>query len=379
MVLKVLHCVHSLNASDGGPARSVPALAAAESRAGANVRIWSCRPPTIRLSSEERSGLEFLGGSVESAISDSWVPDLIHDHGLWLGSNHACARMGRHKRIPRIVSPRGMLEPWCLRHRWAKKMAAWQFYQYRDLKSAFALHATSPSEAAQFRRIGFTQHVIQLPNGVSLPQNVQYEKKTTGKRIREVLFLSRIHPVKGLLNLIEAWAQCATSEWKLRIVGSDEDGHRAQVLKAIEEKNLSATVVVEDAVHSAEKWNILGNADVLVLPSFSENFGIVVAEALAVGTPVITTTGTPWQRVIAERCGWYVEPTVAGLLAGLNNAMKSGETELKAMGRRGRCWVQKEFAWADIGFRMLQSYENLLNGRVAHDLPISSATGRLAA
>ena len=358
MPLKVLHCIHSLNANDGGPARSVPALADAEATNGAEVRVWSRQTPTIDL--EEYRSAQFVTGDLHGLMSANWTPDLIHDHGVWLPSNHLSAKLARHNHVPRVVSPRGMLEPWCLQHHRYRKHFAWKLYQRRDLQSCTALHATSEEEAAQFRRLGLKQRIILFPNGVSLPGLHDPQPLETRSMRREIVFLSRIHPKKGLLNLIEAWKRVARNEWLLRIVGSDESGHRREIEAAITQNALADTVVVNDPVYSHKKWDLLHNADLVILPSFSENFGIVVAEALAVGTPVITTTGTPWENVLTERCGWYVEPNVQSLSVALQDAMDKSQCELKDMGERGGRWMRREYAWGDIGKNMLGAYEWLL-------------------
>lgn len=359
--VRILHCIDSLNNSDGGPARSVPALAAAEGRNGADVRVWSKQPATIDVS--EYDSATFISGPVNQAMSGDWSPHVVHDHGLWQLNHHNTANLAQKLKIPRIVSPRGMLEPWCLNHRKFRKQVAWRLYQHRDLKLSQCLHATSESEARQFRTLGFTQPVVLLPNGVTLPTAIQSLelKNTPRSKQREVLFLSRIHPVKGLLNLVAAWKNNVTEGWILRIVGDSEDGHETAVRTAIDDAGLDKSVRIEPAVHSAEKWNYMRRADIVVLPSASENFGIVVAEALAVGTPVITTTGTPWQRLIDYDCGWYVEPSIDGLSEALRSSMSTAAERLGEMGNRGKTWVQDEFSWSDLSMKMLQTYNWLLN------------------
>lgn len=364
MSLKVLHCVAGLNARDGGPARSVPALANAVGMAGADVRVWSRQPATISLANFKHT--KFVSGTLNANVTDDWVPDVIHDHGLWLDSNNSVAKLGRKNRILRIVSPRGMLEPWCLRHRQYKKLLAWLLYQHRDLLSCSCLHATSQSEVDQFRRLGLKQPIVYLPNGVALPnplETASIESELQASETREALFLSRIHPVKGLPNLIEAWNNVRRPGWRLRIVGSDEDGHKSVIKSLITEHRLNDSVTIEEAVHSDMKWTLLRNADFLVLPSFSENFGIVVAEALAAGTPVITTTGTPWKRVLEKQCGWYVAPTADGIAKALTIAMGTTKPELKEMGHRGKEWVREEFSWQDIGQKMLTAYCAVLGAK----------------
>ena len=378
MPLKILHCINSLDAIDGGPARSVPALATAEAQHGADVRICSARTSTIDL--REYPNVRFLSGNPQVAISSGWIPDIIHDHGLWLSANHLNAKLGRHKRIPRIVAPKGMLAPWCLKHRRIKKQIAWWLYQHRDLRTAAGIHVTSDTEAEQVRRLGLINPIINVPHGLTLPNPTaqDWQSPPEATTTREILFLSRIHPVKGLFNLIDAWQQCQRDDWRLRIVGPDEDGHRRRLEAVVAAKDLSGSVKIEDGVHSNRKWQMLRRADVVVLPSFSENFGIIVAESLAVGTPVITTTGTPWERVIAKRCGWYVEPTASGLNEALTAAMNTSVSELHEMGRHGERWIRQDFAWADIGKQMISAYDWLL-GAGGDTRSIQQATRREAA
>ncbi len=333
------------------------ALAAAEAASGADVTVWSRQAATIDLAGF--NDVKFASGDISAAVG---TLDIIHDHGLWLPSNHASARVGRHRRIPRVVSPRGMLESWSLKHRRIKKKIAWQLYQHRDLRSAACLHATSASEEDQFRRLGFRQPIIRIPNGVSLPVDLTSNEKL--KPRKEVLFLSRIHPVKGLLNLLEAWQQSVCSEWRLKIVGSDECGHLAELKKKCAALQLRDSVEFCEAVHSEKKWQLIKDAALLALPSFSENFGIVVAEALGVGTPVLTTTGTPWNDITNRQCGWYVEPTVEAIASGLRQAMSTSRIQLAEMGQRGRLWMKESFSWDDIGRRMLSSYDQLLNNEL---------------
>ncbi len=366
--MRVLHCVPSLHNSDGGPAQSVPSLAAAEAAAGADVRICTGDMPTIDLS--QFTGVGFVAGEPKVVTSHNWIPDLIHDHGIWLRSNHLSARLSRQKRIPRIVSPRGMLEPWCMKHHRFRKKAAWQLYQQRDLQSCAGLHATSDAEVSHLRSLGLTQPVVLLPNGVSSPPPENQPEKSLSNNQpgkREVIFLSRIHPKKGIINLVNAWKQIACDEWLLRIVGSDEANHRKEVENAINENGLQNCVVINDAVYSNKKWDLLRKADVMILPSFSENFGIVVAESLSVGTPVITTTETPWEKVLTKNCGWYTEPSVPGIVQALRAAMLTPKVELLAMGRRGQEWIGSEFSWNDIGQRMLGGYDWILGRRQACD------------
>ncbi len=171
---------------------------------------------------------------------------------------------------------------------------AWYLYQYRDLKRAAAIHVTSTLEANNIKKMNIRRPIAMVPNGTDIPHEICSHKKSKNEN-RIALCLCRIHPKKGLINLINAWSKVMPSGWKVIIAGPDESNHRNQVQKEIRRLELSDTISVEGEVPDSKKWKLYNNSDLFILPSYSENFGIVVAEALACGLPVITTKGTPWE------------------------------------------------------------------------------------
>lgn len=354
--VRVLHGVVRLNPSDGGPARSIPALASATAAADAEVIVCCQHRPEIELA--EFPGVNFQTGDI-GRLAAEFRPHIIHDHGIWLRSNHRAVRAARRHGARLVISPRGMLQKWCLKHHRYKKLIAWHLYQARDLSMADALHATSDGEAASLKAIGFNRPIIRLPNGVTLPRTVPSNSPRTG--VHRLVFVSRIHPVKGLINLIHAWADLRPPNWQLDIFGPSEIGHREKIEELISLRGLRGSVNVDGALDNPAKWNQLMSADAVVLPSFSENFGIVVAESLSAGTPVLTTTGTPWKGLTDNQCGWWVSPDIAGIKHGLKEVFATPRSTLQAMGRRGREWVQRDFLWSGIGEQMLDAYEWLLN------------------
>jgi glycosyltransferase involved in cell wall biosynthesis len=334
----------------------VPSLVTGLREAGVDARLNVCEEGVSSRSLAGRwSSAEFAPGLGE------WQPEIVHDHGVWLPSNHQAAAFAKRQDIPLVVSPRGMLEPWSMRHRRLKKKGAWLFYQGRDLRSAACLHATSSQEAAGFRKLGLKQPVIVLPNGVTLPEReaMRPAKRREG---RVILFMSRIHPKKGLPLLIEAWRRVRKSGWTIRIIGPDEGGHADEVRRLAAEAGVGGDVVIESPVDDAGKWNVFAAADVFILPTYSENFGIVVAEALAAGVPVITTTGTPWSELEEWEAGWWVEPTANGIEAALGKAISKTDEELAAMGRRGREKVLGRYSWPAIAEQMREAYSWIING-----------------
>ena len=282
---------------------------------------------------------------------------VVHDHGLWLLSNHAVATFCRRNQIPRIVATRGMASLWSLQNsRWKKKIP-WLVYQYKDLATATGFHATSQLEADEIRALGFTQPIAVIPNGVTTPGKFPGRTSNT----RKMLFLSRIHPKKGLINLVNAWKNAQVSaDWKLIIAGPDEGGHMAEVQEEATRLQVNNQIEFQGSVDDGQKWQLFADADVFVLPSFSENFGIVVAEALASGLPVITTTGTPWSELIDRKCGWYVSPAIEPLTDAIRQATTLDAGVLEQMKPFARQWVADQFSWPAIGVRMLAYYRWIL-------------------
>jgi glycosyltransferase involved in cell wall biosynthesis len=302
---------------------------------------------------------------VSNGFPDPKGIDLLHDHGLWLASNHSVALFASRHGIPRMVSPRGMLEPWALNHRKWKKRLAWWLYQRGDLLTASALHATAPSEEAQFRKLGLKMPVFVVPNGVEGKiEKLKAKDKnqiTTHPNQKTALFLGRIHPKKGLPLLVKAWARVRPQGWKMRVIGPDELGHRAEIAGMIHAAGLDDDWSLEGEVSDAAKWEIYGAADLFILPTHSENFGISVAEALAAGLPVITTTGAPWSGLEEHRCGWWVEPQADALAVALAAATSSGGDCLREMGLRGRVWMESDFSWKGVAESMSRAYKTMIS------------------
>ena len=252
-----------------------------------------------------------------------------------------------------------MLEPWALGHKKWKKKAAWRLYQARQLHRVSALHATAISEARQLRELGLEAPLLLVANGVTLPGLKLIDKRQNGEE-KTALYLGRIHPKKGIPLLIEAWRKVKPEGWKMRVIGPPEDGHDAVLKSQVEAAQLSGDWAFEPPVEGDEKWKALLEADLLILPSHSENFGIVVAEALACGTPVITTTGTPWQELTGRRCGWWVDATVDALASSLKDATSTSTAERNKMGNIGREWMAQDFTWPAIAARTIDFYESLI-------------------
>ncbi len=247
-------------------------------------------------------------------------------------------------------------------------------YQNTCLTEADCLRATAVSEVESIRILGLKNPVALIGNGVPIMEKLPPRAPLPNHR-RRALFVSRIHPKKGLMNLVHAWTTLRKSaegekmkEWELLIVGPDEGGHLAQVMTAVRNAGME-----EEILYGGELWDdeakmrCYCEADLFILPSYSENFGLVIAEALGCGVPVITTRATPWAELETHRCGWWIETGEEPLRRTLQEALAVPAEELQAMGLRGRELVKAKYSWAPIGRQMFEVYEWLAKRRAKPD------------
>ena len=349
--MRIILTLDSLEKIYGGPSRSVPALAKALQQAGAVVELWCLKDGG---ESSELPVRRFEGvAAVRQAISGlNPGTDIIHDNGIWLYFCWQVCREARLRGIPYVISPRGMLDSWSLKQSYLKKKLGWWFYQRSLLQSASLLHATSQLEADGIRSIGLTAQIVILPNGVDLP----YLTPAPAKPFQTVVYLSRLHAKKGLGMLLDSWADARLVGWKLRIAGNGDPLYERDLRASAVRLGIADQVEWMGDLNDNEKWAFLAESDFFVLPSYSENFGIVVAEALASRVPVIATTGTPWAELGARGCGKCIPAEPAALTVALREFAELTLTERLEMGQRGRDWMEKSFSWKFVAEQFLLSY-----------------------
>ncbi len=363
--MKIFMTATSLALSYGGPAICVPRLARALAEAGADVSIWSANGKHSKTFGSEGVRTS-TGENFQQSIARFGRPDIIHDNGLWLLHNHEIAHYARERAIPRIVSLHGMLEPWARKFKRFKKGLAWHLYQRRDLQIAGALHAASKEEAGNLSRIGITAPIVTIPFGADALPRMKVEEAWRWKEARassgrrKVLFLGRLHPVKGLPNLIEAWANLRPENWQLVLAGPDEDNYRTQLEKMVAARQLQKSIRFLGPVSGETKTNLILGADLFVLPSFQENFGMAAAEALAGGVPAITTTEAPWSMLPSANAGWHVAPTVECLMQALAEATGSKSSYLSKMGLNAHRLMTSAYSWGAVAARFLEAYGDIV-------------------
>lgn len=377
-MISATHVVASLHPNAGGPSRTVVQLTNALAAHDDFVvtlmnQSFSGDPAMSSAEGVDRQQIEsssVLALKFGLPISDELkrmirqrCPNLIHSHGLWTPVNHWASATARRHDIPLIIQPRGMLEPWALNHKAWKKKLALALFQSHDLKKASMFFATSSMEYENIRSLGFRQPVAIIPNGVLGGQVCELDTKPNLSKWRDgervVLFLSRVHPKKGLFNLLKAWAIVKPHGWRLQIAGPNEDGHLAEVLSLARELGIDLMVDYLGSVDGKAKSQTYLKANLFVLPTFSENFGLVVAEALAHGLPVITTHGAPWSDLETYGCGWWIDISVDALVICLREAMALSDEERQEMGERGRDYVRR-YNWDDIAQQTIDVYRWIL-------------------
>jgi glycosyltransferase involved in cell wall biosynthesis len=243
---------------------------------------------------------------------------------------------------------------------------------YRNLlKECRAIHVTAINELESIKAIGINKEVGIIPNGVSseeferLPSRMalnKYFPHLAQKKI--LLFFSRIHPSKGLSILAHAWGNLSSRfpDWHLLIVGPDYNKHWFLIRKILDSYKINGNFTYAGLLGGEARYAAYGAADLFILPTLSENFGIVVAEALMAKVPVITTTEAPWEEIISNRCGWIIRPEIEELTAVLSNAMSIDRHTLEKMGKRGRKFVRDKYDWKIIALRMIDFYKWIIEG-----------------
>jgi glycosyltransferase involved in cell wall biosynthesis len=363
----VFIAVTSIGVEYGGPAVSVVGLAAGLAKQGCDVTLWSLKPSDD--AQPPAGGYRTVFGSVKDALSRYGKPDIVHDNGIWLPHNHLISRYAGKNGIHRIVSPRGMLAPWAVRHKPLKKKLAWLLYQRQDLFAADCLHATAAEEGEHLEALNSGRPVKVLPNGIE-PDGLYPTPSLTslplvpGSTFRTALFLGRLYPVKGLPNLLAVWGAIRPGGWRLVIAGPDEAGHRAELEAQVRGLSLQNDIEFVGPIERNRKSALLRSADLFVLPSLSESFGMALAEAMLAGLPVVTTNAVPWPDIEPEGLGWRVQPTKDSLAKALFEATSTAPDTLKIMGQKARDYVATRYMWDSLAPKYVELYEeNLANRR----------------
>jgi glycosyltransferase involved in cell wall biosynthesis len=393
--LRVLHVIPALAARYGGPSTALlPMVAALNRQPGLQVEIaatdadgagGSLNPAALNAGSmplhlfrrnfSER--WKFSAGLWRWLRQHAGDYDLLHVHALWSFATAAACSAARRHRVPVILRPCGMLSDYTWQRSAWEKWLYWAAIERRNLRTARCFHVTSQQEKEELARLPLTPgtQIEVIPQGVEaqaweVEPQPDYLRQRCGEQVGHrpmVLFLSRLHPKKGIVDLLlPAFAHLKTDAFLVLAGGPDghEPGHEAVVRATVERLGLAGRVALLGPVPDRERWALFDGAALLALPSHAENFGIVVAEAMARGLPVVVSDAVQaGEHVLRAEAGRVVPRDAAALAATLDDLLADARTRAE-MGRRGRDYARDHFSWDRIAEQMATMYRRVLEGPV---------------
>ena len=381
--------------SGGGPSDCVPMTAIVQKRTGLEVGIAFCDVGELsqKAIEAERAGVRLfrfrrklrwwnpIGFSLDfmrrfESVAKEY--DVVHTNAEWLFTIWWAAFVAVKLRKKLVMMPHGSFEPERLRKsRWKKLLVGW--IDKWAVRHAASVWATAECEAAGVEAFVPGTRVEIFPIGVEV------EKYSCSRQMgKTILYFSRISPVKGLDMLAEAWGLVVSRQslvasgegggvsreslvasgkrWKLLIVGPDDRGYTEEAKKMFAAKCEPGSYEFRPPVYGEEKFRLLSSVDAFILPTYNENWGIAVAEAMASGLPVICTKGAPWQCLEMAHAGWWTDITAEGIECAIRKLIGLSRQERLDMGANGRAWVEENLGWPKIGHEMRKSYERLCAG-----------------
>ena len=293
--------------------------------------------------------------------------DVLHSHGLWMYPSLASAKWHRKTRRPYIVSPHGMLDHWALKNsRWKKRLAG-HWFEDSHLQQAACLQALCKAEAVAIRSYGLTNPICVIPNGIDLPTKPVTEAPPWSELIdpqrKVLLYLGRLHPKKGLSNLLQAWRiicdeqNHTPQDWVLVIAGWGQGEHESELKLLSREMQANGQVYFLGPQFGAKKEAAFAHATAFILPSFSEGLPVVVLEAWAYGLPVVKTAACNLPEGFSAKAAIPIEPKVEAIVRGLQQLFALSNEERAMIGRRGRQLVEQRFSWPMIAGDLFAVYQ----------------------
>ena len=368
--MKICILTATIDKKGGGPSRSVPILVKGLSECGCDVTLMVKETDDMNthLLKNSKAKIVVLPANcsieqLEKAIGQGKY-DLIHAQGVWVPLYKQAASILRKNGIPYIMTPRGALEPWCLKHKWLKKKLAMMLYQKKDLQKAAAILTTADMEAKHLRDLGLTPPMAVIPNGIDVAEYQCRPKHYLSSVKKQIVFISRINPKKGIEILINVWEKMRADfpDWNVVIAGNGEEAYIEQLKGVISSKGLSDVVEIIPPIFGEAKHKLYMESSLFVLPTYSENFGMVIAEALACGVPVVTTNGTPWQELNDEKIGWCVDLSEENIENAIREALALPTEELFAMGQKGSKHINNNYLYTSVAKKNLELYKWILEG-----------------
>ena len=378
--MKVVHVIPGLNPSSG-PSQALENLCRHQVQIGVEVKVCYVSGRGAEPRANAFDGIELIDFPAKHFRAWGYAPemkpffrktfaesDIVHIHSMWCYPNIAASAAAVRQNVPYIVRPAGSLESWCIANRMWKKRLYLRCISRRIMDKAAAIHAMAEQEARQIESFGFRAPVTTIPNGIDFEQLKRWQvqdhqvlTKALGwpAAKNHLLFLSRIHPKKGLEFLLDLFSQLSPERRDLRlmIAGPDDHEYARQIRGLARTSPLSGRIHFLGEVLGDRKWMSLAAATAFVLPSKSENFGIAVLESLASGTPVFVSDQTPWSIVNEEGAGACLPLDIGKFKNRLTDVLDKPEVLKRSTIAATK--IASNFEWRAIAQRNLEMYERI--------------------
>lgn len=363
--MRIVHYIPSIDRTAGGTSTYMQVLAKELGKL-ADVHIIthvSDNPlPMENCKIHHVSSYNPLNGKFKNEVNklfDEIKPYVVHVNGCWMPACAGIQRLAQKRGYRVVLTPHGMLEPWIIhRHYWSRKFPALMLYQKAAIQKADCIQATADSERDNLLKLGYNTNVKVVKLGIDAEG---IKMKNSWKKNKQILFLSRVHVKKGINFLIEA-AEILRKElqgYRIIIAGEGDAEYVASLKQQIQDKGLQDVVQLIGGVYGSKKWKLFQTSDFFVLPTHSENFGLAIAEALASGTPVITTVGTPWSDINDFHAGVWIEIGTQPLVETLRKFLALTDEELEEMGHNGRKLIETKYSAKVMAEEMVEVYKLL--------------------
>jgi glycosyltransferase involved in cell wall biosynthesis len=356
MNIKALHLSRARGSADGGVSIAVGDLLHHQQSVDGLTAHWCTASDDCSLS---------------DAVRDL-RPHLIHIHGLWSQPNRLGAKL--QGRIPLVIAPHGMLDPWAFSHHRRRKRLLWWLYEQRCLQSCSSVHALCPSEVGSLRDLGLQTPIALIPNGVDLSATQQPIRDSftsslppvipTGANV--LLFLSRFHKKKGLQPLLQAWQALSSvterNDWWLALVGYGDGGELERQVATAQARGELPRVCVCGPVFGVDKSAVFAASSAFVLPSYSEGLPMAALEAMAHRLPCLLSTACNIPEAFDSGAALAAEPEPDLLAASLCELFALTEADRSAMGAAGNTLVAQRFSWSRVAEQTHELYHWILGG-----------------
>lgn len=369
--MKILHLSNVISEKSGGGVHEVVKnLYKYQKELGHEPHIW--HPGTnddsdsIKLDENIRA-LNTYGNKKYGIIKDLFKPldksikyfDVIHQHGVWMPISLFNLRIKNSFDIPSIIQPHGYLEPFRLNQKKIKKKIIFNLYENQNIRTSDLILACSKDESKKLKNMYNDKTIATIENGIDSEFLNAPSLKTKNNNKKILLFLSQIIPIKGLDRLIEIIGELGKEKfygWELHIAGYNSGTYGKKLLSKVNKLKLDDIIKFIGPKHGKDKIKVFDNSSAFILPTFNENFGIVVAEALSRAKPVITTKGTPWEDVELYKCGFWSDNNKIGIKTSIIKLLSMNDKELELMGLRGKKMIKEKYMWDVAAKKTIELY-----------------------